>query len=56
MSRAQGVRGFFAPQTCTPRITGGFVPELGALGLRCEKARRYGASPRTALIAIGHQP
>jgi hypothetical protein len=56
MSRALGVRGFSATQTCTSRIAGIFVPELGALGLRREKTRRYGAPPRTALIAIGHQP
>ena len=56
MSRAQGIRGFPATQTCTPLITGGFMPEQGALGLRCEKERRYGAASRTALIAIGHQP
>ena len=74
MSRAQGVRTLFdgkqaATQTCTPRIqiagdlnprklSGGFVPELGARGLRGEKARRRslgGATSRTALIAIGQQ-
>jgi len=66
MSRAQ-VRGFPATQTCTPhirkacrpnhrRLAGNLVPELGALGLHCEKERRYGAAFRTALIAIGHQP
>ena len=56
MSRAQGVRRFPAPQTCTPLITGNLVPEQGARGLRGEKERRYGAASRTALIAIGHQP
>ena len=66
MSRAQGVRGFHATQTGTPRIqiacdlnrkqTGKEMPDLGARGLRGEKERRYGAASRTALIAIGHQP
>jgi hypothetical protein len=61
MSRAQDVRAVFdrkqsATQTGTPRITSKCMPELGARGLRGEKARRYGAPPHTALIAIGHQP
>jgi len=55
MSRAQGVRRFTATQTGTPRIAGNLRPELGARGLRGEKAR-YGATSRTTLIAIGHQP
>lgn len=71
MSRAQGIRTLFigkqaATQTGTPRIqiacdqnrkqTGKCMPELGARGLRGKKARRSGAPPSTALIAIGHQP
>lgn len=30
MSRAQGIRGFSATRTCTPRITGKEMPDLGA--------------------------
>ncbi len=61
MSRAQGIRGFPATQTCTPGITGNLMPELGTHGLRCEQVRpgiRFTGCkpPRTALIAIEHQP
>ena len=34
MSRAQGIRGIFASQTCTPGIVGKLLPELGTHGLR----------------------
>ncbi len=42
MSRAQGIRGFFASQTCIPRIAGKMLPNLGTHGLCCEEVRRYG--------------
>ena len=67
MSRAQGIRGFSATQTCTPgiqttwdlnqrKLTSYLEPDLGTHGLRCEKVRLFGKPPRTALIAIEHQP
>jgi hypothetical protein len=56
MSRAQAIRGFFASQTCIPRITGKMLPNLSTHGLCCEEVRRYGKPPRIALSAIGHQP
>ena len=55
MSHAQGIRGFFAWQTCTPRIPGNLLPELGMHGLRCEEVRRFDKPPRIALIAIEHR-
>jgi hypothetical protein len=55
MSRAQWIRGFFASQTCIPRITGKMLPNLGMHGLRAEEVRRYGKPPGMALSAIGHQ-
>ena len=55
MSRAQGIRGFFASQTCIPRIMGKMLPNLGTHGLRAEEVRRYGKPPRIALSAIGHR-
>ena len=36
MSRQQGIRGFFAWQTCIPRTTGKMLPNLGAHGFCCE--------------------
>lgn len=56
MSRAQGIRGFSATQTCTPGIPDYLEPDLGMHGLRCEKVRLFGKPPRTALIAIEHLP
>ncbi len=47
-------RGFFASQTCIPRIIGKMLPSLGTHGLRAEEVRRYGKPPRIALSAIGH--
>ncbi len=67
MSRAQGIWGFSATQTCNPgiqtswdlhqrKLTGYLNPELGTHGLRCEQVRLFGKPPRTALFAIEHQP
>ena len=56
MSRSQGIRGFFASQTCIPRITGKMLPNLGTNGLRAEEVRWYGKPFRIALSAIGYQP
>ena len=60
MSRAQGIRGIFASQTCMPRITAKLWRNLEAHGLCCEEIREpmklYGCkSLRIALSAIGHQ-
>ena len=55
MSRAQGIRGFFASQTCIPRITGKMLPNLGTHGLRAEEVRRCGKPLRIALSAIKYQ-
>ena len=55
MSRAQGIRGFFAWQTCNPRMTGKMLPNLGAHELYCEEICRYGKPFRIALSAIGYQ-
>gem|GEM_PF-3277737 len=55
MSRAQGIRGSFASQTCIPRITGKMLPNLGMHGLCYEEVRLYGKPPRIALSAIGYQ-
>lgn len=67
MSRAQGIRGFFASQTCTSRIqivcdlnhrnlTGKMLPCLGTRGLRAKQVRRYGKPPGIASSVIGHPP
>ena len=55
MSRTQGIRRFFAWQTCHPRITGKMLPNPGAHGLYCEEIRRYGKPFRVALCAIGNR-
>ncbi len=71
MSRAQGIRGFFAWQTCTPHIqiacdlnqrkrTGYLPPELRTHGLRCEEVRRLPGDIRAAetdtVDAESHSP
>jgi len=55
MSRAQGIRGFFASQTRIPQITDKMLRNLGTHGLRAEEVRRYGKPLGIALSAIGHQ-
>ena len=67
MSRAQGIRGCSASQTCTPyiqiacdlnqrQLTGNLLPERGTYGLCREEVCRIDKPPRTALIASGHPP
>ena len=66
MSRARGIRGFFATQTCATSIrkacrpkhqTGKLPPELGTNALRCQTVRHPvwlngGKPPAIALTAI----
>ena len=55
MSRTQWIRGFFAWQTCIPRITGKVLPNPGVHGFDREEVRRHGKPFRIALPAIGYQ-
>lgn len=66
MSRAHGIRGLFASQTCVPWIqiasdlnhwkqASKMLPKLGTHGLRAEEVRRYGKTFRIALSGFGRQ-
>jgi hypothetical protein len=56
MSRAQGIEGLLASQTCTSRKPSKVLPGFGIHELRGESIRWVSELPRISLWAIGHQP